>query len=191
MEKLIDVFVEPLKLLGPPWNYLVGIAAVLLVVGPRLMEFRHGWLELRLGREKLEREKLRLEVLKLRIDLRQLAQQLQLPEIARELEGGTVSPPSVVVPPPPRPEPGGVLGRFVSGHPRLGWFVTLIAEILLGYFAIGFAVSAVVLPFLGWSDPQFGPGLSILVAIVYSAFAWLSWKGFVAIRSLRKKLAAR
>ncbi|MEH2567429.1 hypothetical protein [Bradyrhizobium sp. AZCC 2289] len=55
--------------------------------------------ELRLGREELEREKLRLEVLKLRIDLRQLVQQLQLPEIARELEEVAVSTPSVVVPP--------------------------------------------------------------------------------------------
>ena len=74
MNELIGVFIEPLKQLKPPWNYLVGIGALLLLVGPQLMEVLRSWRELRWGRE-LEREKLCLEVLKLRIDLRQLARQ--------------------------------------------------------------------------------------------------------------------
>jgi hypothetical protein len=196
MDKFIEVFLDPLKLLKPPWNYLAGIVALLLVVGPRLMEFRSSWLELRWGREELEREKLRLEVLKLRIDLRQLAEQHNLPEIARELEGVTVSPPSIVVPsppPPPPPERARVLVRFFAGHPRVGWFVMLIAQIFLGYFAISFAVAAVGSPILGWTgiEPDFGLGLSIFAAIVYAALAWLSWKGFSVTRSIRKELAAR
>jgi hypothetical protein len=193
MDKFIQPFVDVLK---PPWNYLVGIVAVLLIVGPRLAELRHTWLELRLGREALEREKLHLEVLKLRIDLRQLAQQHQLPEIAHELETVTVSPPSVVVPSPPSPERQGVLRgfgfirRFVAGHPRLGRVLVLIARIFLGYFLSLFAIAAVVLPFVGWTDPD-GPGLSISLAIVYAAFAWLSWKGFMVTGSMRKEFVAR
>jgi hypothetical protein len=193
MDKFFDLLLEPLKLLKPPWNYLVGIVALLLVVGPRLMEFRRSWLELRWGREGLEREKLRLEVLKLRIDLRQLAEQHKLPEIARELEGVTVSRPSVVVPspPPPPPERARVLRRFFAGHPRLGWFAMLIAEIVLGYFAIASAVGVVLLPIVGWNDPEIGLGLSIIGVIFYAAIAWLSWKGFSVTRSIRKELAAR
>lgn len=192
MNELIGVFIEPLKLLKPPWNYLVGIGALLLLVGPQLMEVLRSWRELRWDRE-LEREKLRLEVLKLRIDLRQLAEQHKLPEIARELEGVTVSPPPVVVPSPPPPERARVLGRLFAGHPRLGWFVILIAEIFLGYFAFSFALVAVGSPILGWTgiEPDFGLGLSIFAAIVYAALAWLSWKGFSVTRSIRKELAAR
>jgi hypothetical protein len=194
MDEFIKVFLDLLK---PPWNYPVGIVAFVLVFGPRLMEFRSSWLELRWGRQELEREKLRLEVLKLRIDLRQLAEQEQhkLPEIARELEGVTVSPPSVVVPspPPPPPERARVLVRFFAGHPRVGWFVMLIAEIFLGFYAISFAVGAVLFPIVGWNDPEMkmGVGGSITAAIVYAALAWLSWKGFSVTRSIRKELAAR
>src|SRR5215831_4992438 len=162
-------------------------------VGPQLMEFRRSWVELRLGRTQLEREKLRLEVLKLRIDVRQLAQQQQLPEIVRELETVTVSPPSVIAPspPPPEPERSGVLRGVVAKHPRLGRAVMLIAQIFLAYFATVFAVGAVALPFVGWTDPEFGPVLSISLAIVYAALAWLSYKGFVITRSIRKELVAR
>jgi len=191
MDKFIEVFLDPLKLLKPPWNYLAGIVALLLVVGPRLMEFRSSWLELRWGREELEREKLRLEVLKLRIDLRQLAEQHNLPEIAREFEGVTVSPPSIVVPSPPSPERARVLVRFFAGHPRVGWFLMLIPEIFLGFFAISFAVGAVVFPIVGWNDPNIGVGASIFGAIFYAVFGWLSWKGFSVTRSIRKELAAR
>jgi len=195
MDKLLDkLFEGPLTLLGPPWNYLVGIVALLVVVGPRLMEVHSSWLELRWGRQELEREKLRLEVLKLRIDLRQLAEQHKLPEIARELEGVAVSPPSVVVPSPPQPpERARVLVRFFAGRPRLGWCVMLIAEIFLGFYAILFAVGAVGSPIMGWmgTEPDFGLGPSIITAIVYAALAWLSWKGFSVTRSIRKELAAR
>ena len=194
MDKIAEGFLQPLQeVLTPPWKYVVGIVVLLLVVGPRLMEFRSSWLELRWGQEELEREKLRLEVLKLRIDLRQLAEQHKLPEIARELEGVTVSPPSVVVPspPPPQAERARVLVRIFAGHPRVGWFVMLIPVIFLGYFAIGFAVGAVVFPILGWKDPNLGLGPSIVAAIVYAAIAWLSWKGFSVTRSIQKEVAAR
>jgi hypothetical protein len=188
MEKFIEVFADVIK---PPWSYLVGIVAVILAIGPQLMEFRRGWLELRLGRDKLEREKLRLEVLKLRIDLRQLAQQQQLPEIARELETVTVSPPSVVVPSPPREHRGFLWGLF-AGHPQLGRIVLLIAQIVLGYFGIAFAIGAVVMPFVGWTDPEeVGLGPSILAAIFYAALAWLSYKGLRVAGSIRKELGAR
>ena len=191
MDRIAEGFLQPMQeVLTPPWKYVVGIVVFLLVVGPRLMEFRSSWLELRWGQEKLEREKLRLEVLKLRIDLRQLAEQHKLPEIARELEGVSVSPPSVVVPsPPPPPERARVLVRFFAGHPRLGW----LAEIFLGFYAILFAVGAVGSPIIGWTgtEPDFGLGPSIITAIVYAALAWLSWKGFSVTRSIRKELAAR
>ena len=190
MDRLLEALLDPLRLLTPPWNYLVGIVALLLVGGPRLMEVRSSWLELR-GREELEREKLRLEVLKLRIDLRQLAEQHKLPEIARELEGLTVSPPSVVVPSPPPPERARILVRFFAGHPRVGWFVMLISEFFLGFWAISFALGAGLFPIVGWNDPKMGVGVSIAAAIVYAALAWLSWKGFSVTRSIRKELAAR
>jgi hypothetical protein len=192
MDEFIKVFLDP-RLWTPPWNYLAGIVALLLVLGPRLMELRSSWLELRWGREELEREKLRLEVLKLRIDLRQLAEQHKQPEIARELEGVTVSPPSIVVPSPPPPERARVLVRVFAGHPRVGWFVMLITEIFLGLFAISFAAGAVLFPIVGWNDPEMKMevGVSISAAIVYAALAWLSWKGFSVTRSIRKELAAR
>jgi len=190
MDKFIEVFAG---ILQPPWNYLVGVVAVLLVVGPRLMEFRRSWLELRLGQAQLEREKLRLEVLKLRIDVRQLAQQQQLPEIARELETVPVSQPSVIAPSPPpaEPERRRVLRGVVAKYPRLGRAVMLIAQIFLAYFATVFAVGAVALPFVGWTDPDLGVVASIFIAIVYAAFAWLSYKGFMVTRSIRKELVAR
>jgi hypothetical protein len=194
MDPIIEILIEPVKTLlkeHPSIYYLVAAVAVLLVVGPRLTELRHFWLELRLGRERLEHEKLRLEVLKLRIDLRQLAQQLQLPDIARELEEVTVSPPSVVIPSPPPPEPTGVLWRLLAGHPRLGGFVMLIAQTFLGFFLGTFAIATVALPFVGWSDPEIGPWSSVVLAIIYAGFAWLSWKGFIVTRSIRRKLAAR
>ena len=190
MDGLLGALLDPLRLLPPPWNYLVSIVALLLLVGRGLLEALRSWRELRWGRE-LEREKLRLEVLKLRIDLRQLAEQHKLPEIARELEGVTVSPPSVVVPSPPPPERARILVRFFAGHPRVGWFVMLIPEFFLGFWTISFAVGAVLFPIVGWNDPKIGVGGSIAAAIVYAALAWLSWKGFSFTRSIRKELAAR
>jgi hypothetical protein len=191
MDKLLEALLDPLRLLTPPWNYLVGFMALLVLVGPRLMEVRSSWLELRWGREELEREKLRLEVLKLRIDLRQLAEQHKLPEIVRELEAVTVSPPSVVVPSPPPPERARILVRVFARHPRVGWFVMLILQFFLGFWAISLAVGAVLFPIVGWNDPEMGVGVSIAAAIVYAVLAWLSWKGFSVTRSIRKDLAAR
>jgi len=188
MEKFIEGLVGVVK---PPWNYLLGIAALLIVVVPRFMELRHNLLDARMGRRQLELQKLRLEVLKLRIDVQQLAKQEQFPELTREFEAVTVSAPSIVAPPPPAPEHRGRLRGFVARHPRLGRPVMLFAQIVLAYLTTMLAVATVAFPVVGWTDPELGPSLSIFLAIVYAAFAWLSYKGFTVTHSIRKEPAAR
>jgi hypothetical protein len=183
MDEYVKVFANVLR---PPWNYLVGIAAALLVVAPRLIDFRRSWLDLRLGQAQLEREKLRLEILKLRIDLQQLAQQQKLPEIARELEKVSTAPPSSVA---PLPERRGVLWNLVAGYPRFGRPVMLFAQILLACLLMMFAASAVATPIVLKEDTR--PDVSLVVSIFYAALAWLCYKGFVVTRSIRKELTTR
>lgn len=186
MEKFIEGLVG---VVTPPWNYVLGIAALLIVVVPRLLEFRHNLLDARMGKRQLELEKLRLEVLKLRIDVLQLAKQKQFPDIERELETVTVPPLPAVTPPPSPPERRGGLKGFILRHPRLGRPVMFITQIFLAYALAMFAVTAVIIPVAGWAEPDIGPGLSLSLAVVYAAFAWLSYKGFVTARSIRKEFA--
>ena len=65
-----------------------------------------------------------------------------------------------------------------------------VLQVLSAYLMLTFGLATLVLPIAGWSEPELGPGYSIGLAIVYAAFAWLSYKGFAAARSIRKDLAA-
>jgi len=185
----MDKFIEGLtSVVQPPWNYVLGVAALLIVAIPRLMELRQNFLDVRMGRRQLELEKLRLEVLKLRMEVQQLRERPEFPGLAPELE--TV-PPAAAKPSVPPPEPRGGLRGLLSRHPRFGRPVMLLVQFFLAYLMTIFAVGAVGIPVVGWADPDLGPGLSIVLAIFYAAIAWLSYKGFAAARSIRKELLAR
>lgn len=193
----MDEFIKGLVgVIEPPWNYVFGIAALLIVVVPRLLDFHHGWVDIRQDRRQLELEKLRLEILKLRTDLQQAAELRHLPEVSREVEAIPAPPPAVVVPPtptmaaPPASAParhGGIKG-VLARYPRVGKPVLWIVQIVMAYLTLILAAAAVGLPFLGWGDPEIGGGLSIFLAVMYAALAWLSYRGFLASRTLRREL---
>jgi len=187
----METFIAGLNTVVPnEWKVILGVVALLVVVVPRLLEFRQSFLDVRMGRRQLELEKLRLEVLKLRMDVQQLAKQ-QSPEVTRELEAITVSPPPVVTASPSAPEHRRGLRGLLARHPRLGRPMMLITQFFLAYLMTIFAVAMVAIPVTGWTDPEFGPGLSLVLAVVYATLAWLSYKGFAGIRSIRKEPAAR
>ena len=187
MEKFIEALITVVK---PPWSYILGVAALLIVVVPRLIELRQNFMDVQMGRRRLELEKLRLEVLKLQIDLKQFGRQQESPEVARELEAIAVSPHLAPTPTKRGIEPLKGLKGLLGRHPRLGRIIMLITQILMAYLMAMFAVSTVVVPVVFWSDANFGPAQSIGVAIVYAALAWLSYKGFAASRAIRKELVA-
>ena len=187
MEKFIDALIG---IIQPPWSYLLGVAALLIVAMPRLIELRQNFLDVRMGRRQLELEKLRLEVQKLRMEMHQVPVIPEYPGYTPEREAISIAPPSVVKPPPTSTPREGLRG-LLSKHPQFARPILWIGQILMAYILTICAVVAVVIPFVGWTDPELGPSLSIVIAFIYAAFAWLSYKGFTTVRSFRKEIVAR
>lgn len=186
MEEFIKAFSAALP---TEWKYVLGVVALLIVVVPRLLEFRQNFLDVSMGRRRLELEKLRLEVLKLRMDVQQLAKQ-QPPEVARDLKAIVAEPPAASPPPsPPKPHKG-VIG-WLAKRPRLGRPVLFVAQLVLAYMMTTFAVGTVAFPIVGWNEPGIGPLLSLVMTLVYAVFGLLSYKAFSNTRAIRKELAER
>jgi hypothetical protein len=194
MDRFLQALVDLLPRLEGPWKYVIAIAALVVVAGPKFAELFRELVDFRLGRRRLEIEKLRLEVLKLKMEVEP---PIETPSKTQQFRPEQKT--AVVVPPPEpvdrasareRVEPGkeipGWIRKWVERFPRSGRVFLLILQILFAYMAFGFGAGAVGIPFLAWEEEGLGPAFVIFGALVYGGLAWLSYKGFSRIRAARK-----
>jgi hypothetical protein len=180
-----EAFLQPItSALQPPWSYFLAVVALLMVLGPRLIDLRQDLLDVKAGRRRFEIEKARLEVLKLQYEIEQLRKQHPLPDIEDTLP----QPPTPLEPEPEESERPRI-PKWFTRHTGLSKALLLITQGLLAYFMIICAVFIVAAPVMWWSEH--GPGVAILGAITYAAFTWLCYVGFAKVRRLRKSLANR
>jgi hypothetical protein len=187
----------------PPWNYIATAVALLLLNLNRIVEIRERWQSSFAETRRLEREKLYLEVIKLRRELQMDPTSAQVsdvvPEIARDLppirmdSRRSVLTDVIEAPPPPvhpRPAPAGSVRRFVANYPRPGSVLMWIAQALLipliGFLGMG-TIGIVI---VGFTDEEVGIGPGLLLAVLYGALTWLSYRGFRAAGSIRRDAAA-
>jgi len=187
MERFIEALINVIQ---PPWNYIFGVVALLIVVIPRLLELRHNFLDARIGRRQLEFEKLRLEVLKLRVEIQKITGHPEFPGPAPALEAVAPAPaPRIVRPEVPLPESPGWFRRLLQRYPLVGRPVAFLVQIVVAYMMVMFGVLAVAVPFATWDEPDMGVGGAIGVAILYALFAWAFYRWYVRIRAIRKELS--
>ena len=190
MDALMDKLIEPLITIfqpSSPWRYIAAFAALLVIVGPRLVNLWRDFLDVQMGRRRLEIEKLRLEVLKLRAEM-EPSQPHELPELKRELQEIPVPPEPIPAPKQPTEKAPGRFRKWLSRYPRFSRAVMLIFQIFLAYLMIVFGVAMVWMPIFFWSEPELGLGFSVFGLFLYAGLAWLSYKGFAATRAIRKEL---
>lgn len=193
----MDIFLKPLtELIQPPWNYFLGLGFLILLATPRFVEFRRQYLDEKMGRRHLELEKLKLEVLKLRLDLEAKGVHPEPPETRLELQAIPAAPPPAPAPVIPTaaevaPKRRGRIRDWLIRHPRFARPFMLLCQIIAGFYFVVTAMTAVIVPFLGWTDPDMEPGISVSVAVLYGALAWVGYKGYAASRSVRAELNAR
>ncbi|PCH98007.1 MAG: hypothetical protein COB85_02360, partial [Bacteroidetes bacterium] len=135
MDALIGALVAALE---PPWNYILGTLALLLIVGPKMINLRAVWIDLKLGRKKLDLEKQQLEILKLQYEIEALKKEheiseLKVPDIPvfdRLLDLDKRS----------------KIFEWFRNSPRVGKFFLKFIEYLLIFYIIGFGLGAVGVP---------------------------------------------
>lgn len=158
MEKLL----EPLtSLLQPPWNLLLAAAALLTLAGPRLVDLRQTWVDVRLGRRLLETP----------------------PSLAPGAEPASAAP-------QPEKELGWI-GRFAVRNPAIGRPLMLVVQAVLAYLMVSFAVIAIVIPFFGLEETGLGLGPSLGMTALYALLlSWASYRAFKSAAEIRRRTAA-
>jgi hypothetical protein len=189
----METFLKPLaELINPPWSYILGIGFLIMIVAPHIVELRAEFLDARMGRRRLELEKLRLEILKLRLELGELSERKEPTELKAEDQGiPIVLPQEASTSKRPTPERPTKIREWLKQHPRFARPVLLSLQIVLGFMVVVNAVGMVAVPISLWSEKDMGPVPLLVLAFVYGAIAWASYKGFMASRSIRRELNAR
>lgn len=188
MEKLIGTLIEIIK---PPWNYILGFVALLIVVVPRLIDLRQNFLDERTGRRNLELEKLQLEVLKLRAELKLPVQHPGFTSHEGQANEIFERPQPIPIKAQRISKPHGRLRRWLERHSRIGRPVLLLIRIFLAYLTIVFTVGSVAVPLVTWHEKELGHWFAIFASFFYAGFAWLSYKGFKGVGAIRKELSVR
>jgi hypothetical protein len=193
----MEAYIEGLVgLLRPPLNYLAGVVAVLLLNADKLIALRDRWQSSHADMRRLEHEKLQLEVMLLRQQLMEARKQEYVPQIPLDVavDPGSIrlgprsqAADDIVVAPTPAPASAsaGAVRRFVRGYPRLGWWLMLLAQVILGALTGFLALGTVGIVIVGFEDPELGVGAALFLAAVYGAFTWLAYRGFRAAGSIR------
>jgi hypothetical protein len=198
----MDKFIEGLAaVLQPPWNYIAGVAALILLNLNSFIEFRDRWRSSYAETRQLEQEKLRLEVMLLRKQLRESASQEYVPQIpaglARDIGAITLDPRAsatdVIAPPPPpkpapAPAPPGSVRRFVMTYPNIGRPLMLLAQAVMAVSMafMGLGTFGILLIGFTENDPEFGPGSAVILSVIYAGLAWLSYRGYRSASSIRQ-----
>jgi len=174
MEAFVNTLADVIK---PPWTYILGVVGLIILVAPRLTEFRREIIDARLGRRRLEIEKLR--------------KRKEIPELKKQVEELSVVSPVETPAPKPEPKSPGRIRRWMGRHPRFARSFLLFAQIVLAYMMVVFAYGMVAMPIMMWPEDKGGPVMSIFLALIYLGLMWLSYKGSAASRSVRKELRSR
>ena len=186
MEKVFEMLSKPIiDKLGPTWTSALAAIALLIVLGPRLIDIRRNFLDERAGRRRLEIEKTRLEVLKLHYEIEKLRKKHPL----QDIEDVLLQPPTPLEPEPDEPEMSRI-PRWFTKHMGLSKVLLLAMEALLAFPMILFAVSTISIPVLFFAVDGVDPKVA-LVAIIYASITWFFYVGFAKVRRLRNRLGLR
>lgn len=180
MDQLYKILLEVVK---PPWNYVFLAVLLLIVYGPKLADLRSAWLDFRLGRRRLELEKEQLEITKLKYEIEVLKRDHNLPGLAFT---ETVQVPLTTVkeqtPPSPVPK------KRIVKYPRLTRATLFAVQIGLGWLAVSFGVTALLVPFVAWKD--LGAMTAIGAFVLYALFTWGTYVVFRRVHKLRQSITS-
>lgn len=169
------------------WQIVVGLVITISLVVQRLASIREVWFNYRKGLSNLTLEKHQLEVLKLKYEIEAIKKthgllepppHLILEDIPKEIQKETVKIVEEEIPP-------SHIWTWLTRHPLFGEFLLRSTQIIVGFYLFAFGVGVVMMPFMGFIDPEFGkePWLVAIGWVMYVALTYACYKGYRKIQN--------
>lgn len=173
------------------WQIVVGLIVLIALIAQRLASIREAWFNYRKGLSNLIFEKHQLEVLKLKYEIEAIKKTHELvdfqpPEIPITVSAESQKSATKIV---EKEMPPSHTWTWLTKHPIFGEFILRSTQIIVGFYLFAFGAGIVMMPFMGFIDPEFKeePWLVVVMWLVYVLLTYACYKGYRRIKGWIKE----